>query len=83
MYTTDRTKSLLHWVPIGIILQTPRRTKEPYRLRKARRSRATAQPTQEQPKNEVSPAPHRNNPITSFIPARSLREGTFSGKNEV
>jgi hypothetical protein len=55
---------------MGMILQTPRRTKEPYRLRKPRRSSATAQPTQqqaekrgfarltwEQPNNELYPGP--------------------------
>src|SRR5271165_6923102 len=82
MCTTHRVKSLLSRIPMGMILQTPRRTKEPYRLRKPRRSSATAQPTQQQPKNEVSPAWHGSNLITSFIPVpcgrRHLRGKTRS-----
>jgi hypothetical protein len=55
---------------MGMILQTPRRTKERYWLRKPRRSSATAQPTQQQaekrgfarltwkqPNNELYPGP--------------------------
>jgi hypothetical protein len=57
---------------MGMILRTPRRT-EPYRLRKPRRSSATAQPTQQQaekrgfarlawkqPNNELGPCGRRH-----------------------
>src|SRR5271165_4285188 len=51
MFTANQIKSLL----IGMILQARRTTKEPYRLRRLRRSSVGAGPTEQQPKNEVFP----------------------------
>jgi|SRR5271165_3514318 len=77
MSTTDHIKSVLD----GMIPQARHRTKEPYRLRRLRRSSASAGPTEQQSKNEVFPgcrASETNNEVFPGV----WREATVSGENE-
>ena len=78
MSTTDQIKSWL----IEIILQARRRTKEPYRLRRLRRSSVGAGPTEQQPKNEVFPGGRASKTNNEVFPGAG-GEATVSGKNEV
>src|SRR5271166_1563998 len=60
-----------------MILQTPLNTKEPYRLQTPRSD--SAQPTEQQPKDEVSPTCHGTTPNNEVYPGPYWRRH-FRGK---